>query len=82
MADKVTTTKDLKLLANFYDNDTRTITRANPKNDLTAANIKTFQTWCVTNQPFIGDKAGTRFVRFTDARIIEKTVTDLDLTSN
>lgn len=79
MADVSKTTRELKLNAGFYDNDTRMLTWDNPAQNLSASAIKTFETWCVTNQPIIGDKNSTRFVRFLSAKILEKTVTQLDL---
>ena len=39
MADKVTQVSELKLVAKFNDNDTRTIAVDNPKANLTAAQI-------------------------------------------
>lgn len=80
MADKVTTTNELKLEAGFYDNDTRTITLDNPKSNLTKADITAVGTLAAATNPIIGDKGGAAFVKFNSAKIYEKTVTNLDLT--
>ncbi len=79
MADKVTTSKTLKLVAKFEDNDTRTLDLDNPKDNLTAAQIKAFETVAKTTQAIIGDKGGANFYKFTDAKTIEKETTVLDL---
>ena len=79
MADVTKTTRELKLDSYYADNDTRMLTMDNPKNSLTKQNIKTFETYCVTNQPVLGDKGGAAFVRFNSAHILTKTVTTFDL---
>ena len=77
MADKTVTTRELKLDSYFADNDTRMLTIDNPSANLAKLNIKTFEAYCVTNQPILGDKGGAAFVRFNSAHVIEKTVTTL-----
>lgn len=80
MADKITNKSELKLVAGFYDNDTRTITLDNPRNNLTAGEIKTFGNAIRTNQAILGDKGGAAFVGFKSAKVSTKTITQLDLT--
>lgn len=79
MADKVTTVKELKLVAKFVDDDTRTIPVDNPKSSLTAADIKTFENTAKTTGALIGDKTGAAFYQFINAKVIEKETTQLDL---
>lgn len=74
MADIVKTRKTLSLQAKFADEDTRTITLDNPKNGLTAAQIK-----AVDGNTIIGDKAGAAFVRWETAKIVNATTTYYDI---
>ena len=79
MADTIKSSNELKLEAGFYDNDTRTITLDNPKTGLTKADIVAVGTLAASTQPIIGDKGSAAFVKFNSAKILEKTVTQLDL---
>lgn len=79
MADKVTSSNELKLVFGFYDNDTRTVTLDNPRPDLTAADIKAVGTLAKNTNPIIGDKGGARVVGINSAKIVEKTRYQLDL---
>lgn len=79
MADKVTVTSELKLVAKFKDGDTRTITVDNPKSDLTAAQINAVSAIAASSNPIIGDKGGAAFHEFDTAEITRKTKTDFDL---
>lgn len=79
MADKVTNSKTLKLVATFTDGDTRTLDQDNPKDGLTAEQIKAFETIAKTTQVIIGDKGSAAFHEFDTAKIIEKETTQLDL---
>ena len=51
MADVRTTTSTLSLNMGFKDNDTRTISRPNPKSNIAKADILALETWMKTNQP-------------------------------
>lgn len=79
MADTIKSSNELKLEAGFYDNDTRMITLDNPKSGLTKADITAVGTLAASTQPIIGDKGSAAFVKFNSAKILEKTVTQLDL---
>lgn len=79
MADIVKTTKQLILVAGFADGDDRTISFDDPKNDITATQINNLKTNAAT--AIIGDKAGATFTGWKDARVVERTVTTLDLAS-
>lgn len=79
MADKMTVTRELKLDSYYSDNDTRMLTLDNPKTNISKSDIKTFESYCVTNQPILGDKGGAEFVRFNSAKVYERAVTKLDL---
>ena len=77
MADVTKTSKVLSLVAEFTDGDDRTITVGNPISGISAADINAL------NEPaanvLIGDKAQAAFSRFKSAKVIDHTVTTLDL---
>ena len=80
MADKVTSTDTLSMVASFYDGDTRTITQSDPKPIAQQpALIRAFATLIKENNLLIGDLAGAAFKEFTQAKITHKTVTEFDL---
>lgn len=79
MADTVKSSNELKLEFGFYDNDTRTVTLENPRNDLTKADILDVANFAKSTNPIIGDKGGAHVVGINSAKIFEKTVTQLDL---
>lgn len=79
MANKITQTSELKLEAGFYDGDTRTIALADPKSDVTAAQIKAVANTIKTTAAIIGDKTGAAFVGFNKAQKVAKKTTQLDL---
>ena len=76
MADSTKTTKQLKLLAGFADEDDRTITIDNPKSNLTWADIETFQE---VSSVLIGDKYGAAFTRYKDAKYVDTTLTEIEI---
>ena len=78
MADKSTTTREIKLVAGFVDGDERTLRFNNPKSTITAAQIEALN--ASASAVLIGDKYGAPFNMFLDAEIVDKVVTDLDLT--
>ena len=80
MADRVTSSNELKLVAGFYDGDTRAMTIDDPKGDLTATQIKAVGTTLKNTAAIIGDKAGAAFTGFVSAKKSQKTTTQLDLT--
>lgn len=80
MADKATTTNSLAMSATFYDGDTRTINQSNPKPIAQLpALIRAFADYVKTNNVLIGDLAGAAFKEIAQAKVITKTVTELDL---
>lgn len=80
MADKVKRNKQLKIVAGFADGDDRTITIDNPKDNLKKSNI-TGALKTKAGEVLAGDKTGAKFTAWRDARIVESTVTTLDLAS-
>lgn len=78
--DTVTSGRDLKLVYQFADNDTRTVTMPNSKTNLTAENIANCAATLAATQAFVGDKTGADFVTISSAEIVEYTRRDLDLT--
>lgn len=79
MADTVKTTKTLVMVAEFADGDDRTITADNPKASIAGSEINSLGSFIKNNAILIGDKAGAAFNRFKTAKIVNRTVTDLDL---
>ena len=79
MADKITSSNELKMVFSFYDNDTRTVSIENPRSDLTAADIKEVGTLAKNTNPIIGDKGGAHVVGISSAKVVEKTNIKLDL---
>ena len=78
--DTVTSSREGNLIVKFYDGDTRTVKLDNPKTNLTAANVKSFVQFMITNQPIIGDKTGASLTGAESFKIVEKTDRKLDLT--
>ena len=76
MADKTKYTKQLRLVAQFADEDDRTISLDDPKSTLTGAQIK-----AVSGSVLIGDKAAAAFTKWKSAHVLEQTVVYLDLNS-
>ena len=80
MADKVTTTSTLQMVAEFVDGDDRTINLDNPNTAINlAAGVVNLGTYCKDNQVIIGDKADAAFKEFKSAKVIDKTVRKFDL---
>ena len=77
MADKTTSTNELKIVAGFADGDERTIRYPNPKSNITAEQINALN--ASASSVLIGDKYGAPFNMFLDASIISKTTTKLDI---
>ena len=78
MADKVKTTKQLKLVVGFEDGDDRTISMENPKSDITAEQINALKTNAIA--VLLGDKAGATCTGWRDAKVVEATTVYLDIT--
>ena len=77
MADKISTSTTLKIVAGFSDGDERTISIENPKPTVTAADIKALDS--LAGGVIIGDKYGAPFTTFKDAGIYETTKVVLDI---
>lgn len=77
MADKVKTTKDLKLVALFDDGDDRTLSWSLPKSTVNAAAVK--GTAAAAGKVLVGDKTGAAFSYWKRAYIAEQTIVYLDL---
>lgn len=75
---KITQYSELKLLADFADEDDRTITITNPKENLTATQINAVGE--LAKGVLIGDKYGAAFTRFKEANYREGTTTTYDFT--
>lgn len=85
MADKATTTNELKIENLFVDGDTRTITLKNPKENIATSEITALETLILNGDGsqsiLIGDKYGSDFRRIQEVRRIEKTTVDYDLSA-
>lgn len=83
MADKITTTNELKIENLFVDGDTRTITLKNPKATIETSEITALETLIKngdgTTSILIGDKYGSDFKQIWEVRKTSKTTTDFDL---
>lgn len=69
MADTMTTTYELKILAGFVDEDDRTLTLPNPKPEITTEELEALET--LAAPVLIGDKYGAQFSRFKS--VVRKT---------
>lgn len=79
MADITKELKTLSIVAEFTDGDDRTITLANPKDSIAAADINSLSAYAAENDILIGDKTGADFVRFKSAKVRNVETTYLDL---
>lgn len=83
MADKTTTSNELKIENLFVDGDTRTITLKNPRAGISTADITALETLILNsaeaNSLLIGDKYGSDFKRIHTVRKVSKTTTEYDL---
>lgn len=77
--DTVTASQELKLDYQFADNDTRLTSIPNPRSNITDSDIKAVAATLYDTQAFVGDANNGAFATITSAKIIEKTVTKLDL---
>ena len=80
MADKITTTSTLQMVAEFADGDDRTINLDNPNTAINLAQgVVNLGNYAKTNQVIIGDKADAAFKEFKSAKVIDKTIVKFDL---
>lgn len=80
--DTVTSSQTLKIEHLFFDGDTRTQTINIPKQGLTEADIKSYETLILnggTSTILIGDKAGADYRRINYAKYVTTTTTTLDI---
>lgn len=70
MADTITTTKSLTIIAEFDDGDNRSISIDNPRNGITWENIRTINTYAAN--VLIGDKNKSKFNRISSAHTTER----------
>lgn len=81
MADKQTTTYELKAEWLFTDGDTRVFTAKNPKSTITASEIADLETLILNASEsaplLVGDKAGAPFRRINT--VVRNTITTLEL---
>lgn len=80
MADVQKETATLSLVAEFADDDTRTITLENPVSGISASAINALGAAAKNGNVLIGDKAGAAFTRFKSAKKKSTVTTNYDLT--
>ena len=76
MPDIITTKNQLKILAGFVDEDDRTITLDDPKENITWSDMENIAT--LATNVLIGDKFGATFSRIKEAKYLETTTTELE----
>lgn len=86
MADKVTTTNELKINNLFVDGDTRTITLKNPKATIETSEITALETLIKNGSDgsasiLIGDKYGSDFRRIQEVTRVSKITHEYDLSA-
>lgn len=79
MADVIKSSRTLQLVAGFNDGDDRTLNLENPINGISAANINALSTYA--SGVLIGDQNQAAFQGFKSAKVINRTVTKLDLSA-
>ena len=82
MADKQTTTYELRFDMLFADTDTRTLTLKNPQSSITSEQIVTLQTLIQnggTSTLLVSDKTEAAFLKFTNVERVQTTKTELDI---
>lgn len=76
MADTIKSANELKILAGFADEDDRTITVSDPKQNLTWSNIASLES--AAAGVLIGDKYSASFSRIKEAKYVNTTTTLLE----
>lgn len=76
--DTVKSSTELSINWQFADDDTRTITIANPRSDLSAEDIGAFEADTVSKGILIGDKTSAALTGIKVAKRIDKTDYALD----
>ena len=77
MADIVTSSSILSIVAEFTDGDDRTISMPNPKAGLSWADVEVLNS--SASNVLIGDRAQANFYRIKDAKVKETTTIHYDL---
>lgn len=76
MPDTIKSSTDLKILAGFTDEDDRTITISDPKQNLTWNDIASLES--AAAGVLIGDKYSASFSRIKEAKYVSSTITTLE----
>ena len=82
MADQVSTSRTMKVETAFVDGDTRTFNIPNPNtaDEQLADKVANLNTFIRANSMLVGDKDGATFAQINKATIINKTISNLDIT--
>lgn len=81
MADKFTTTNELKIGFTFKDGDTRLVTIPNPKSGITADEVSEATAEIITNKLLVGDQTQAEITGVYTAYVENKSIAELDLES-
>lgn len=81
MADKITTTRTMKIETAFVDGDTRNFNVPNPNtaDEQLSDKIAQLNAYIRANSILVGDREGATFAQINKATIITKATTNLDL---
>ena len=80
MADVTTSKNVLQMVAEFKDEDTRTITVEDPNTAINlAAAVNDIGDYVAQNKILLGDKDGSEFARIRSAKIVRSSSTKFDL---
>lgn len=77
MSNKVTVVDQVKFVATFADGDTRTFSIDNPKGTIAELGTAIRGLDSLASGVIVGDKYGSDFVRFADARKVSGTRTEI-----
>ena len=77
--DTVTTKSTLQNVLGFADGDTRTINIDDPKDNLTAADVRAWVQFAIDNQLLLSDKSGAALTGVESSKIIDGSHTKVSM---
>lgn len=79
MADTTTSTKSIKMIAEFGDGSEQIINQSDPTSTNLVAKINAFSNFAAANNIFISEKSSATITRIKSATLIEQNTTEYDL---
>lgn len=79
MADVITTNQTLQLEYAFVDGDTRINNIKNPKDNISASDIESLNTFIRANNAIVGDRYQSTFAQINYAKRVTKTTVNYDI---